>query len=203
MNNSKLIPVSISTFSEFATKAGQAKANIVRTWKYKPSYTPALDFYKDLREAIPDFCRRSITKGALEELVSESGSKKKEHYESALQGFLKWKKTKSGMWRTPDSGSWVQDRVSVKVAPEIGYESDGVTYFVKLYFNRSKLTKFQADVILEIMASSLLIRKSTTTMVSVLDVKQAKEFSASGSRPAMQSLLRAESAYWSTMWDSI
>ncbi|MGJ8636538.1 MAG: hypothetical protein ACSHX5_06810 [Phycisphaerales bacterium] len=200
----KPINVSMSTFATFASKTGQPKATLVRNWKYKPKYSPALDFYKTVREALPEYCRKNVLETDLDLLVAESSPKKRAHFKAAIGGFQTWKKTKSGKWVDPPVSEWHSNNLSIGIKPEIGFLSDeGVLTWVKLYFKSTKLTKYQADVYLELMASSLSVSRSMETVVSVLDVKESKEFLAGGSRPMVNALLRAEAAYWEVLWDAI
>ncbi len=199
----KQLQISMSTFADFASKSGPAKATVVRQWKNKPPYSPALDFYKDIREALPDFCRKNITEERLAEIASEASSKKRSHYKEVLEGFRSWKEAKSGTWKEPVNADWTCGDVVIKTNPEIGYEEDGITYYVKLYFKSQKIKKYQADVYLELMASAFMLQRRKNSAVVVLDVKRGREYVARSSRPATNSLLKAEAAYWEILWDSL
>ena len=194
----------MSTFAEFASKTGPSKATVVKNWKYKPDYSPALDFYKDIRDALPEYCLKRTDENGLEEIIDSTSPKKRDHFKQAVEGFLTWKKSKSGSWRDPPRASWISHGVEIKVAPEIGFRNDdGVVTWVKLYFRSQKLKKYQADIYLEIMANAFDVSRSSDVVVSVLDVKEAREYLASGSRPAINSLLHAEAAYWTVLWSGI
>ena len=197
------ISVSMSTFAEFATRSGPTKLSLVKSWKNKPSYTPSLDFYKAVREAIPEYCQKRINKSGLEKVIDEAGAKRIPHYKSVVSGFLKWKATKSGVWRDPVEGTWLNSGISVHVVPELGYEHNDITTYVKLYFKSTKLTRYHADVYLELMASSLPVKMKKNIKFAVLDVKNAKEFDARGSKPTIHALIQAEAMYWSSLWNVV
>ncbi|MBO6514606.1 MAG: hypothetical protein JJ974_11635 [Phycisphaerales bacterium] len=201
---SEQIKLSMSVFTDFVSKSGQTKTTLVKQWKYKPDYSPATDFYRQVREALPDYCRKKVDTSKLDSLVANASPKRREHFEAAINGFMTWKKKKSGKWVEPMRSAWVSDRIRVSINPEIAYEStEGVLNIVKLYFRGTKLTKKQADLYLELMAGGLAINHSKDTVVTILDVKESSEYHAVGSKPTVSALLKAEAASWSVLWDHL
>jgi hypothetical protein len=194
----------MTVFMDFVLKSGTPKATIVRQWKTKPEYSPATDYYRQLREAIVEYSSaRRRSSAVLDNAVANASSKKQGNYREAKEGFMGWFNGHHGRWQVPPVSKWTAHDIEIRVAPELGFEVGDALIWVKLYFRNTSLKKTAADIMLELMASSLLTRKRSNESVVVLDVKNAREYSARGSRPALNAQLRAEAAYWAALWPEI
>ncbi|KRM10187.1 hypothetical protein ABTQ33_07680 [Paucilactobacillus suebicus] len=141
------IKISLTQFLTFASKVStSARINYVRASK-EQEYSPAIDYWKLLRDAIKDVAA-GIQKPEHILEVAESIPKeaKRKNYINDAKRFISFLTSHDVKFFTVGRASWTLDNLfAINASPEIGMEIDGEKYCVKLYYkvkdSGTKITK--------------------------------------------------------------
>lgn len=193
-------PVSLTTFVDFVCKAGTPKATVVRTCKRRGDYEVKTDFYKRVRDAIVEYHKNSTP---IDATFPGCDRKKLPHFTSVLAGHRKWRRHKKLKWFAPPTEVWASGELSVSINPELGLIINNAPHLVKLYFKAEKLSKNRVDIITQLMVSSLASSARKHSVMSVLDVRNAKLFVRQGDDTRLYAQLQAEAAYWNALWPTV
>ena len=194
------MPVSLTVFVDFVSKSGTPKATVVRQWKNRGGYSVATDYYKRIRDAIVEFHQ---TGTEISDLAAGAAKHKRDNYRAVATGHAKWVGKKTLVWFEPPSRVWAQDGLEVSVNPELGLEVGGVPHLIKLYFKAEKLAKNRVDLITQLMRVTLRRRAPSGCVMGVLDLRNAKLITPTVTISGLSAQLKAEAAYWNTLWESI
>jgi hypothetical protein len=196
----KIDKLSLTTFLDFATKAGTPKMTVVKNFKGRDKYDPATDFYKAIREAIIDMHENGRDKKSLDGLAAGlKDPKKLTAYPELIKGHKKFLGKKTLPWFKPPTGTWTSGDLEVSVNPELGLEIYGAQHVVKLYFKEPKLTKNRVEIISQLMYETMN-HPSTARTFSVLDVRNARLHSPGVPSMATSVLLHAEASCFCAMY---
>lgn len=92
-------PISLTDFVEFVIRVGAARLTTLRDIKRRPAYSPAVDFWKPLREAIVESAKGGTS---VDEVLDEvKDPKKLRRYQLALKAYKKWTKKNRFEWFDP------------------------------------------------------------------------------------------------------
>jgi hypothetical protein len=189
--------ISLTDFTGFSLRVGISKLRKVEEIRNRPSYSPAFDFWKQLREAIVEHHKNGKALDvALKNLTDQ---RKLNRYPGALKAYKVWMKGKEIKWFNPPSGSWKHQALTVRVTPELGLNVDGVAYVVKLHFKDEPLTKGRIVVPLQLMQTTL----KTPARVAMLDVGKGKLLPFIDGAADATPLLLGEAAAFLAMWNEI
>lgn len=198
------IGVSLTDFIDFAIRVGSPKQTKVAQVKARGPYSPAVDFWKPLRELLQQRHEEgNLSRKSLELFAQrQSDPKKRNRYPGAVAGYIKFLGRKDVRWFVPPKGVWQPSRLSVSVNPELGLTIGGEDYVIKLYFKDEKLSKQRVDLV------TFLLRKQLSTArpaarFAVLDVANAKLYSNQPAGVDLMPLLMGEAASFVAIWDSI
>lgn len=200
--------VSLTSFVDFATKAGMSQITALKEIKrqQEEDYAPFRDFYKKLREGIVDFHRRGSTnKRELDALARGLPDSKVNHYELLIKGYKKFLGRKDIAWFEPVRTDWQEAGLTVRVNPELGLDIAGQRHLVKLHFKQHKLSKRLAEPLLHLMASTLGPEyRGNAPAMSILDIRHAALFSSSNDPdPNVLLLLTGHARMFMTMYDKV
>ena len=196
-----MIDISLTDFVDFVIKAGSPKLTKVRELVNRGQYSPATDFWRPLREHLPQTHRASV---GLDSILNGIDARKKRRYEGALVGYKKFlRKNGNTSYFDPPSERWVDSGLSVRVNPELGLLIDGERYVVKLYFKDEEPTPYRLDAVLELMRVALRKGRFEDVKVAVLDVAKGKLIVATKENPEFSLLLTGEAASFVKMWDAM
>ena len=195
--------LSMTEFVDVVLKSGTPKVTKIKEIKARNKYEPAHDFYKPLREHIISTHKNGGTKKDIDKIMGHiSDNKKSNSYPMVIQGYKKWWGRNILQWTEPPKGIYSANGVEVSVNPELGLKVSDCNYFIKLYFKSDTLSKAKANIITNIMELQLRNVNDKNTIMSVLDIRNAKIFTYnrnSGIKP----LIDAELAYIANIWPSI
>ena len=198
--------ITLTTFIDFVNKSGNAKFSVVKDQKKnQDEYSPAMDFYKALREGIIEIHEENLDKSALDNIVTDvTDKKKKPHYKIAVDSYKKfWEKNKLS-WFKPVSYNWKVGDLTIKINPELGLEFNSSFLIIKLYFKDDALTKPRATQILSLLESKLRNKvKEEEVLFAVLDVKKGKIFINNKKDTSLMPLIEGEAASFATIWKAI
>lgn len=191
--------ISLTDFVDFVVKVGSPKLTKVREIKTRGQYSPAIDFWKRLREGIICFHRDSTPLDVTLNGITDRNKLKR--YPAATAAYERFARKRDSIWFDPPSSKWVRDSLEVRVNPEVGLRIDNAEYIIKLYFKGEALTKARLAVVFELMREALQPRSSSAVM-AVVDVGNGKLIKA-GAVTDLGPLLTGEAASFVTMWNAI
>jgi hypothetical protein len=165
-------------------------------------YSPAFDYWKQLREHIAQIHGGAAQIGSVLEGVD---LKKKRRYEAALVGYKKFlKKIGRSEYFAPPCERWTHSGLTVKVNPELGLLIEGERHVINLYFKDEEPTPHRLKAALALMKDSLQKGRFEDVTVAVLDVAKGKLItSAKGNNTEYSILLAGEAAAFMTMWNAM
>jgi len=195
---------SLTDFVDVVAASGTPKATKVRQVKRRPRYTPAVDFYKPLRDSIVAAHRHDQRKTVLDTfLAGVTDKKKRTAYPPVVAGYKKWWGRKDLRWFGPAYERYERHGVEVSVNPELGLWIGSTPHLVKLYFKRDPLSKNRVDIITHLMATALLGACRDGTVMSVLDVRRSKLFAPTVPIDGLHAIVDAELAYIGALWPDV
>ena len=87
------IPVSLSTFVDFAVASPMSKAGVVQKAK-KPIGSQGFDYWLPLREAIIKLHRQNAVPSTLSNVLDDLDKRKLDNYRECITGYKQWLKRK-------------------------------------------------------------------------------------------------------------
>jgi len=193
--------LSLTDFVDVVSASGTPKATKIRQVKTRPTYSPAIDFWKPLREAIMETHTRGLPKGNLDLVLAGLTDRKKlTAYPPAIAGYKKWWGRSALQWFAPPSALYTAYGVDVSVNPELGLRVNGVPHIIKLYFKETTLTKNRVDIITYLMTAQLTQGVPGGCAMAVLDVRRGHLIVPAGAPPDLSAVLDAELAYVAALW---
>ena len=200
-----MIEISLTRFLDFTMKSGSPKVTSLQQTKKQllDGYSPATDYYKQIRDAIVARHRDSKPFSTIEAVVAHVNNKsKQDNYPAIAAGYKLFCGKKAMKWFTPPQGQWNAHGVSVSLNPELGLEIKGSRHVIKLYFKADQPRKMEVRAILSLMDAQLQDAKNGLTM-GVLDVRRGKLITDNPPSPALMALMQGEAAAIAAMWPSI
>lgn len=191
----------LTDFVDFVIRAGTPKLTKVREIKTRPEYSPAVDFWKPLREALVEFHKNGKPFDDLAGTIADP--KKLRRYPDAIRAYRKFTRNKQIAWFEPPSGVWIAPDLRVKVNPELGLRLNGQDFIVKLYFKDEVLTQRRLAVVLQMMKACLGAKSGLLGIVAVFDVSKSRMLPLDPSAPDITPLLIGEAASFVAMWNAL
>jgi hypothetical protein len=199
-----IIKVSLTEFMNFVNRSGASKATVVQKSKNnrEEDYEHYKDYWLKFREKIRDVHKKDQTHKDLRELINKIHVDKKANYNSAIEGYIKFWKSKKINWFNPPRKTWVVGDVRIELNPELGLEIKDKLYVIKLYTTAgSDIDKRHADLILNLMEKELRDKVGGSEVVfALLDVKRGKLFENWSKDTSLYPLLNGEAKSFETIW---
>lgn len=196
--------ISLTSLAEIASVAGTQKVTKVRAIKRRGPYSPAIDFYKALREALVTAHDNGWSKADLLEVPhAQADPKKVTSYLSAVNGYNKWWGQKALHSFEAPRSVYTKHGIDVSVNPETGIDMGTAQYVIKFYLNVHPLDAFRANLITGLMETALRDKCKTAEIMAVLDVRRGKLFTMGSQLASLKAIVDAELAYVANLWDAI
>lgn len=199
------LKTSLTSFTDFVLESGISKLTIARKiLDYHCSdYSRGRDYYRLFREKVTDTHTRRLPVSGLRDLLANLPTKSHAvNYEHLVRGYQRfWARyfqERLTNWVVPARTPWQTAHLTVRVNPELGFEADGQTHYIKLYMKSDAPSSRQLAVILHLMQVTLW-SKSTRPIVGVLDVRRGQLFEATSYDRRFEPLLRGEAVSLVTM----
>lgn len=190
----------IKEFSEIATSSGPTKLSKVKREKNKPSYNPARDYYKQLREKIIKTHEDDSTKESIGQLAETYPNlSKRANFVVLAQAYTSWWGNKKFKYEAPAKQIYEINGVDIVLNPELALEWGGVKHIIKLYFNKNPMQQVRANYILYLMN----LVYGDEYECNVLDIKKKRLFSFTGDFETLNIGVQAETAYISMAWTQV
>ncbi len=147
--------VALSSFVDFVLKVGAPKLAVVRDLKIH-KYDHLTDFYRPLREAIVEMHEKGRSPGTLDEVVEAmTDERKRRIFPEVIKGYRAFLGAHRITWSAPPRAVLPMAGIEIAVAPELGFEIDGVPHVVKTYFQGEPLAQKRVDLTLALMSTAL------------------------------------------------
>lgn len=198
--------VSLTTFIDFISETGTAKANVVSKYKHN-EYEPYKDFYKAIRDLFINLHKGKIQQNhlsaKLRAVISSAPKSRQPHYEEIGKCYLKWLRKNNSTWIDPVHGYWRSGKLTVSINPELGLDISGQPYFLKLYFKKDRLKKDTITSITSLMDTQCRTGAPNGCIMGIFDIRRSKIHPSQGTTQTIKNLLNAEAAYWNTIWPTV
>ncbi len=192
--------ISLTDFVEFVNKIGPPRLTKVKEIKTRPEYSPAVDFWKPLREAIRDFHRAGKPLDPVLDGIEHT--RKAGRYPAASTAYKKFLRRKQLEWFEPPVGIWTYGgELQVRVNPELGLRLNGKEHVVKLYFKDEPLPRRRLAVVFQLMGIAL--KDKLNAGGSLADVSNSKLLLPDPNAADVTALLIGEAAAFLAMWNAI
>lgn len=196
--------ISLTDFVEIASTSGTPKMTKVRQVKTRPTYSPAMDFYKPFRDHVTEIHRQGLPKRAFGDVIASLTDQKKiSNYPPLVEGYRRWWGRKALVWFEPHSAIWSAHGVDVRVNPELGLVINGTRHLIKLYMKADPLSKARIDIITHLMDIALSDDCDSATTMSVLDVRRHNLISPTVPIQGLTGAVDAELAYIAALWPNL
>ncbi|MDP9891926.1 hypothetical protein J2W32_002145 [Variovorax boronicumulans] len=196
--------ISLTSLADIASVVGTQKVTKVRAIKKRGPYSPAVDFYKALREALVTAHDNGWSKVNLLEIPhAQTDPKKVASYLSAINGYNKWWGQKTLQSFDAPRSTYSKHGIDVLVTPETGIEAGTTQYVLKFYLNNEPLDTFKANLITALMEMTLRDQCQATEVMAVLDVRRGKLFTMRSQLKTLKTVIDAELAYVADLWDAL
>ncbi|EUJ51557.1 hypothetical protein [Listeria rocourtiae] len=138
--------ISLTQFIDFSTKVSTtARINFIKKVKADPDYTPATDYWKQLRAEIKRIHERGLPIEELYSLSDRVSDNKKDNYAKNIRNYVKFIKKHNVEFFNTGKAFWQYDELNVRTTPELGLRINGQNYLVKNWYkknnNNTKVTK--------------------------------------------------------------
>jgi hypothetical protein len=197
--------LTLTDFTDISAQSLARKASKVREVRARSvdAYSPAKDFYKQLRDAIVSLHREGGTASDLEQLLFKvKDIKRRRRYSLLIPSYKSWLGKRQFDSITPPSARYQYKNAQISINPELALKRGKLTYVIKLYFKTQELQKPSAELITGLM--SLALKRDEGVIYAVLDVERGKfllEKRSSTEKVTM--MVNAELAYIIDMWESL
>jgi len=195
--------VSLTYFVDFVLKVGTPKLTGVKEFK-EPRYDHLTDFYKPLREAIVEMHEKGKPDRSLDELLATlTDERKRRIFPGLVERYRKWLHASPKKWITPPHAVMPIGDIEININPELGFEIDGKTTFIKTYFRGEPLAQKRVNIVLGLVSAALAPTRPGVQF-AMLDVKNARLYPMKTvTNPRLGLLLRGEAASFSTIYAAV
>lgn len=132
------VKISLTQFIHFkAAVSTGARASVVRRIK-DSHYSPAIDYWLDLRNSIKDFSEGRISLEELSNIVDNEPQNKKSNYQKAIKRFSTYISKNNVSFFPISKSLWSYNGLSITTSPEIGMNINGAKTLVKIFYNVKK-----------------------------------------------------------------
>lgn len=132
------VRISLTQFIHFkASISTSARVSVVRNIK-ENDYSPAVDYWLDLRKAINKFSEGKINIEELNNVVDSVSLRKKANYRKAIDRFAHFIEKNNVSFFPVNKSFWSYEDLIVSASPELGMFINNEKFLVKIFYNIKK-----------------------------------------------------------------
>ncbi len=132
------VRISLTQFIHFkASISTSARISVVRNIK-ENDYSPAVDYWLDLRKAINKFSEGKINIEELNNVVDSVSLRKKANYRKAINRFAHFIEKNNVSFFPVNKSFWSYEDLIVSASPELGMFINNEKFLVKIFYNIKK-----------------------------------------------------------------
>lgn len=130
--------ISLTQFIHFkAAVSTGARASVVKRIK-ENNYSPAIDYWLDLRHSIKQFSEGKISLEQLMSSVENEPQRKRANYRKAVKRFSNFISKNNASFFPVSKSSWSYSGLTITTSPELGMNINGSKSLVKIFYNVKK-----------------------------------------------------------------
>jgi hypothetical protein len=195
--------LSLRDFLDVAGKTGKPRTTKIRQIKYADKYSPAIDFYKPLRNGIVSIHKAGKSQTAMAGLLLGVGDKRKlANYPLAIAGYNTWWGAHQLAWFEPPKGKYPKHGFEVNVNPELGLKINGTSHIIKLHLNTDPMPAYRAELTGALM-THLFTGAAPSALLGALDVRRSALMNATANSVALMSSIDAVLADIAAIWPTV
>lgn len=203
-----MIGISLTQFIDFTLKgSGTAKANHVHKVKYDSEYSPATDYWKQLRDAIKKTHQENLPLENLYNLLEVVNERKKANYRKSINQYVNFARNKEIKYFETGSSFWsFNDELMVRSSPEIGLEIDDVPYLLKVYYKgkNNKVDTHKVKSTLTLMdCSKRDFIPPDGAITALLNLNNRKFYESNGANKPLLLALEGEATQFVYLWNNL
>ena len=149
------------------------------------NYSPAIDYWLDLRHAIKQFSEGEISLDDLFSLVESEPQNKKNNYRKAIKRFSTFVSKNNISFFPVDRSQWSYNDLTITASPEVGMNINGSKVLVKIFYNIKKPEEKVTKRNIMPMLALLDVANSASehdTQVGLLNLQNGKLLTPSNSK---------------------
>lgn len=152
-----MIKISLTSLLTYSAKVSKsAKIKYVRDTKTGGPYSPAIDHWKQLRDAIKKMHENNLPVESLKELLEVVSQIKIKNYSRAINEYIRFINKNEVVYFPVGKAYWTHsDDLLVSSSPELGLIINGNKYYVKIFYKKkdkdTKVIKRNINSILTLM----------------------------------------------------
>lgn len=132
------VRISLTQFIHFkASISTSARISVVRNIK-ENDYSPAVDYWLDLRKAINKFSEGKINIEELNNVVDSVSLRKKANYRKAIDRFAHFIEKNNVSFFPVNQSFWSYEDLIVSASPKLGMFINNEKFLVKIFYNIKK-----------------------------------------------------------------
>lgn len=132
------VKISLTQFIHFkAAVSTGARASVVKRIK-ENNYSPAIDYWFDLRHLIQQFSEGKISLEQLNTSVENESQRKRSNYQKAVKRFSNFVLKNNVSFFPVSQSLWSYSGLTIATSPELGMNINGSKSLVKIFYNVKK-----------------------------------------------------------------
>jgi hypothetical protein len=202
-----MIQVSLTQFIDFTLKAsGSAKTKYIRDTK-NFVYSPATDYWKQLRDAIRKTHEKNLPLVDLLKIVDKVNEKKRSNYLKAVNQYYSFAKNKKIEWFDSGNSGWnFKDQLYVRSNPELSVFIDGVPHLLKIYY-KGKNNRVDGNKIHSVLTLMDVSRRNYSppdgTLNALLNLNNKRLYESNGENKDLLLSLEGEASHFVYLWNNV
>lgn len=204
------VKVSLTQFLTFnATVSTSAKINYIEKIKQNTDYSPAFDYWKELREAIKNCLQNKEPIESLLDVSSHVRVDKQSNYLNESKRMIHFVNNHDIQYFETGHATWSSKsgQLVIAASPELGLTIDGKDYFIKNYYKkRNKNQKVTAKNIQSTLALMNLAKQENpipNIQCAVLNLQNEKLLTNPLVSPATKLALDVDADTLVNIWNTI
>ncbi|WP_081168330.1 hypothetical protein [Lactococcus garvieae] len=205
-----MIKISLTSLLTYSAKVSRsAKIKFVRETKTNGPYNPAIDHWKQLRDAIKRMHENNLPVESLRDLLEVVSDKKIKTYSRAIKEYIRFVNKNDVKYFSVGKAHWTHsDDLLVSSSPELGLIINGDRYYVKIYYKKkAKDTKVTSRNINSILTLMQVAKKDfeiePNAKFAVLNLQNGNLMVANSLNPEDLLELEMEADDFINMWNKV
>lgn len=172
--------LSLTMFLTFTAKVSTSAKMTYVTQLKNSEYSPAKDYYKDLRTHIKNVLKSGQSIDRFADIVETVRTEKQANYSRCIQKFIKFYNSYDSVeYFDTGSANWtIPNTISISSSPEFGLILNGQKYLIKAYYKKpnvtTKVTKRNIESMLTLMESANYSFSTNDCKIAVLNLQNGK-----------------------------
>ena len=200
--------ISLTDFIDFSIKNGPSRRSKVKEIKNREDYHPATDYWKQLRDGLAEFHKKSYSVGYLDSIVNHAHDKKKDNYKLVCDRYKSFLGKKNIEWFDPHKETWAFSGLGIRVNPELGLIINGKPHIIKMYFKEDPsksdtlLNKRRLESIFYLLEDRIKPFHSDEIQLSVFNAKTGKLINQTKQVDGIKEILESDALAFMHLWNN-